>query len=207
MVPNSYLTSTKNLDGILGAVQKAGVPANFTYDFLKQLGYSSSSDRPIIPVLKSLRFLASSGAPLERYKRYRDPKQGRQVMAEALRDAYADVFAVDQKANELKVDDLQGLFARLTNKSESITNKMAMTFKALADRSNFVAPPVVEEAQVPVTPTPNGKPTEPEVAEHLEDRDRVPLRLHHDIHVHLPESTEIEVYDAIFRALRQNFGD
>ena len=30
------------------------------------------------------------------------------------------------------------------------------------------------------------------------------LVMHHDVHVHLPVSTEIDVYDAIFRSLRQN---
>ena len=54
---------------------------------LKQLGYGSSSDRPIIAVMKALRFLTESGEPTERYRRFRDPAQSGRVMAEALRDA------------------------------------------------------------------------------------------------------------------------
>jgi hypothetical protein len=203
-VPTSYLTSTKNLAAILGAIQKASVPQKFTYEFLKQLGYASSSDRPVIPLLKAMRFIDQSGVPLDRYKRYRDTSQAGRVLAEGIREAYADVFGVDQEANNLSVQQLKGVFARLSNKGESVVDKMAITFNALASRADWT----------PIAETPSADDTEP--AEEADQQREVeappptgvlsPLRLHHDIHVHLPVSAEVDVYDAIFRALRQNFG-
>ena len=41
-----------------------------------------------VPLLKSLGFLSSDGAPTARYHAYRDQSQARRVMAEALREAY-----------------------------------------------------------------------------------------------------------------------
>lgn len=122
-------------------MQRAGVPKRFTYDFLKQLGFASSGDRPVISVLKALRFLDDSGVPTERYRRFKDPAQARGVLAEAMREAYADVFTVDQAANGRTTNELKGIFARLSDKGDAVNTKMATTFKTLADMADFSAPP------------------------------------------------------------------
>jgi hypothetical protein len=203
-VPTSYFTSTKNLDGVLAAIQKASVPPKLTYDFLKKLGFPSSNDRPIIPVFKSLRFLDGTGTPLDRYKRFRDPSQAGAVMAEGIREAYADVFGVNQQPQGLTPEQLKGVFSRLSGKSDSVAEKMALTFKALAGHAVFDA------AQV-ATPEPLITPLSSDgtEAETPDEQSQPPslgtLQLRHDIHIHLPVG-DIAVYDAIFRALRQNLG-
>lgn len=202
--PTTYLTTTKNLRGILAAIQKASVPSKFTYAFLSQLGFPSSSDRPVIAVLKALRFLDDGGVPTDRYRRYRAQNEAGAVMAEALRDAYADVFAVNQEAHKLTPNDLRSLFNRLSGKSESVTDKMAMTFRSLVDVANFdavLADPgnQIDEGDDPGDPNgkgPNGNGGPPPA-----------LSLRHDVHVHLPESTNIAVYDAIFRSLREHLAE
>jgi hypothetical protein len=206
-VPSAYLTKANAAAPILAAIQKAGIPERFTYDFLqKQLGFTSSADRPMIPVLKALRFLDDAGVPLERYRRYRDPAHSKAVLAEAVRDAYADVFAGDQKANERNTTQLKGVFARISGKGDAVAQKMAATFKALAEQADFDALPG-DPHQPAVTPAPA-----------VEERDEAPagqeappssdgrmaIALRHDIHIHLPESTDIAVYDAIFRSIRNN---
>jgi hypothetical protein len=205
-VPTSYLTGTKNLQEILAAVQKASVPSKFTYDFLKKLGYPSSTDRPLIPLFKAMRFLDASSTPLDRYKRFRDGTQARAVMAEGMREAYADVFGVDQQAQNLSPEDLKGIFMRLSGKSDSVAEKMALTFKSLAGYADFSAPPAVNGGPPPAIVD---EPEVPETHDEVERVDRkVPmLQLRHDIHIHLPISTDVTVYDAIFRAVRQNLGD
>jgi hypothetical protein len=93
----AYMLTVKNVPGVFGAVRDAGVPDRFTRSFLKQLGFASSTDRGVINVMKSLRFLDESSVPTERYKRYRDPALSGAVMAEALRDAYSDLFTVSER--------------------------------------------------------------------------------------------------------------
>jgi hypothetical protein len=199
-IPSSYFTSAKNLPAILDQIQKGKVPAKFTYDYLKQLGFPSSNDRPIIPVLKALGFLDESGAPQERYRRYKDASNAKRVMAEGMREAYTDVFAIDEEANTLPPDKVKGIFARLSDKGDAVTEKMAKTFRALVDQADFSTPTVVEEEH---------KDDEPrdEDDEHNPDLRREHggvLALRHDVHVHLPISDDIKVYDAIFRSLREN---
>lgn len=207
-VPSAYLTKANAAAPVLAAIQKAGIPERFTYDFLaKQLGFTSSSDRPMIPVLKALRFLDDSGAPLDRYRRYRDPAHSKAVLAEALRDAYADVFAGDQQAHEQNTTQLKGVFARVSGKGDAVAQKMAATFKALADQADFSAVPTdgAERAETAAAtreaeeqPPPHHQQATPAAS------GGTTFRLAHDIHIHLPESTEIAVYDAIFRSIRNN---
>jgi hypothetical protein len=194
-VPSAYLTTQKNLDGILEAIQKGGVPSRFTYDHMKQMGFPSSSDRPVIAVLKALKFLDEGARPLERYRRFREPSQAGAVMAEALREAYADIFRIDQNAQSASADDLKGMFARVADASDSVAQKMSMTFRGLAKHADFGA---AIEPQTPSDTAPQ-LPAQPE-----RPSAEGAVLVHHDIHVHLPVSTDIEVFDAIFRSLRQN---
>lgn len=201
-VPTAYLTTAKNVKEIFAAMQRAGVPSRVTYDFLKQLGFASSGDRPVIAVLKALRFLDDSGVPTERYRRFKDPAQAPNVLAEGLREAYADVFTVDQTANTRTANDLKGIFARLSDKGDSVNTKMATTFKTLAEMADFSVSASAEVGEEETLPHEEGEyvaqPTKREPAP------RSAVVVHHDVHVHLPATTDIAVYDAIFRSLREN---
>src|SRR5262245_45871696 len=119
-IPSSYFTSTRNLGAILDQVRKGRVPPKFTYEHLKQLGFPSSNDRPIIPVMKALGFLDPSGVPTERYRLYKDASRSKPVMAEGMREAYSDVFAIDEAAEKLPPDAIKGIFARLSDKGEAV---------------------------------------------------------------------------------------
>ncbi|HLX31602.1 MAG TPA: DUF5343 domain-containing protein [Gaiellaceae bacterium] len=202
-VPSSYLYSVNHVPQILEAIQRAGIPSKFTYEFFsKQLGFRSSSDRPFIPLLRQMGFLDDAGAPTERYRRFKDKSLAGSTLAEGLRDAYADVFASDQDAQNLTIDELTGIFGRLSGKSESTAYRMAATFRALASHASFEVsarePEGGEEADIPNI----GDVVDDE--QPSDGRRISGLKLHHDVHVHLPVSTDIAVYDAIFRALRQN---
>jgi hypothetical protein len=199
--------SVKNVGAIFAAIKNAGVPDRFSYEFLKQLGFTSSNDRSVIPVMKALRFLDDNSAPTDRYRRFRDPALSGAVMAEALQDAYSDLFKVKEKANEMSPSALVGVFKRITDKGDSVSQKMATTFNALAalaDWSGAVAVPMDPEPGpdelVPAEVVPSPSPTMPSSLP-----SGLPA-LHHDVHIHLPISTDVKVYDAIFRSLREHLG-
>jgi hypothetical protein len=205
-IPSSYFTSTKNLTAILEQMRRGEVPSKFTYDHLKKLGFPSSNDRPIIPVLKALGFLDQAGVPTERYRRYKGTSgDAKRVMAEGIKDAYTDIFGIDESAHTLPAEELNGIFGRLSGKGESVTEKMAMTFRALVDQADFSTPEEPEE-EPEEEPAPEDEHRDDEGArEHEEDKHRTrTLALRHDVHVHLPVSDDIKVYDAIFRSLREN---
>lgn len=206
-VPSAYLMSTKNTPAIFAAIQKASVPTQgFTHEFLKNLGFASSGDRPIIPVLKAIGFLDQSGKPTELYRMYKDPAQGKRVLAKGIRQGYADLLAIDPDAHQKSTKDLAGMFARLSDKGDAVTAKMATTFNALAALADFNDPESMVETSDRGTA---GRDASAAGAEADGPTPQTPaasatFALRHDIHVHLPLSTDVAVYDAIFKSLREN---
>lgn len=209
-VPSAYLMSTKNTPSIFAAIQKASVPTQgFTHEFLKNLGFASSGDRPIIPVLKAIGFLDQSGKPTDLYRTYKDPAQARRVLAKGIRTGYADIFAIDNQAYEKSTKELAGMFARLSDKGDAVTVKMATTFNALAALADFSE---AEQGGAGESDNGSGGGGGQEVQgggsgdghESGGGFGAGTLALRHDIHVHLPLSTDVAVYDAIFKSLREN---
>ena len=94
-LPKSYLTSIKRLPEILEAIQSAQAPDTFSVRFLEQLGFKSKGDRLIIGVLKDLGFLEEGGTPKQRYYEFLDQSHSGIVLAEAIRDAWSDLFSIN----------------------------------------------------------------------------------------------------------------
>lgn len=208
-LPTSYLTSTKNLDGILSAIQTAQAPSRFTLSFLENLGYKSSSDRLIINVLKALGFLNADGAPTERYYRYLDQTEARKVLAEGLRDAYADLFQLNRNAHTMSRTDVKNKLKTLTQgqASDSVLTKMAGTFSELARRADFTTAPAtkIETPASGVNDDAGARPPEAPTPPHPEAPAISGVGLGglvYSIQIHLPESRDQSVYDALFRSLK-----
>ncbi len=196
----SYMQSTKNLPAIMEAIQDAGVPDKFSNEFLKTLGFSSSNDRSVISVLKSLGFLDTSGSPLPSYKAYKDKTSAKFVLADALKLAYEDVFLANENAQSLPLDKIKGIFASKTGKGESVVEKMATTFKGLCSLANFskTSTPLHEQETV----------KEEVKIETASPKQQKPLQtnptFHYNIQIHLPVTKDISVYNAIFKSLKEH---
>ena len=106
-LPTSYLTSTKNLEAILNALQGAKAPPRFTQGFLESLGFKGTADRLVVPVLRALGFLGANNEPTDRYYEFLDQTQAPQVLAEGIEEAYADLFAVNTKAFQMSRSELE----------------------------------------------------------------------------------------------------
>lgn len=217
---NAYLVTTKNLDAFLKSIQSAKAPERFTNKFLTQLDFSTSNDRLLIGVLKALQFIDDNGVPTQRYFDFLDQGQSGRVLAEGIRDAYSDLFNVNKNAQNMAIDEVKNKLKTLTlgQKSDNVVSLMANTFKALSDLADWkVAPSAVmptvtpppaattEKPEVKTKTPPPAPPPQPSstVPPSLDTGTR-PLQLHYDIQIHLPESRDAAVYDAIFAALRKH---
>jgi len=211
-LPKAYLTSTKNVDKILGAIQQGQAPKQFTTRFLEGLGFKSSSDRLMIGVLKALKFLDENGTPRQRYFQYLDQGQSQRVLAEGVREAYADLYLLNNKAHELTRADVKGKMKTLTQGqyTDSVIDKMVLTFFALAKNSDFEAPPPApppadETPQEEEVPGDEGLDPDPGGEDGSRRRTRLPIELGglvYSIQIQLPESRDPAVYDALFSSLR-----
>jgi len=200
-----YMPAVRNVPRILDAIQRAGVPEVFNRDFLKDLGFTSSNDRSFIPLLKFLGFLDPSGRPQTAYRQFMDHTKARAVLAERLQIAYDDLFLADRNADTKPTNALKGWFKTKTGAGDAVAEKMASTFKALAQYADFNAVPPQPE-QVP----PNDKEAVPdENGAKAPTRDGAfgiapqPFGLVYRFEIHLPDTQNVDTFRAIFRALRE----
>jgi len=198
-VTSAYLYTTGDLPQKLAGIQKAQVPAKFTHSFLQALGFKSTNDRAFINVLKGLGFLDANATPTKAYKEFRDPGRSQIVLAQQIRAAYPGVFAVDENAQNLTVEDIKGKLATLTGKDESVIKKMAQTFKALCKQADF--------SQAPTPPEPEDRveeqPVESPALDRVTPRPQG-LAFSHCVYINLPTTRDVAVYDAIFRSIREH---
>jgi hypothetical protein len=200
-LPTAYLTSVKNLGALLSAIQNAKAPEKFTVKFLESLEFKSNADRLFIGVLKSLGFLDAEGRPRERYFRFLDQTQSASVLADAIREAYADLFQINTRAQTLTKTDIVNKFKTLSQGSisESVLDKMAMTFINLVKHADFAA-------KLDASP----KPEREEESRGVPTLTKPPISattmggLHYNIQLILPDSRDPKVFDALFRSLREH---
>lgn len=208
----SYLITTKNLESFLNSLITAKAPEAFTQKFLESLEFKSSNDRLYIGLLKGLGFLDANAVPTERYFKFLDQSQSKQVLAEAVQEAYGDLFAVNKKANELTQKDVKNKLRTLTQGkiSNKVLHLMANTFKALVDYAEWdKAPKRAEDkkeqgAEKKIEPGGKIVPPHEEIEEDDLSTKLLKTQLHYNIQIHLPESRDPAVYDALFKSLKKH---
>ena len=202
---NAYLVTTKNLDGFFNALLSAKAPERFNNTFLTELGFTSSNDRLFIGLLKGLGFVDDTGVPQQRYYDFLDQTQSKRILAQAVTEAYEDLFRVNTKANELSLEDVKNKLKTLTRgeKSDKVVYLMALTFKALCDYADWTKPTVPQKSEPQVIPEKETSKVKTEIIESTVGKSKHP-QLHYNIQIHLPESRDSAVYEAIFKSLKEH---
>lgn len=210
-MPDQYpfTLSNRQLDPVLRRVRTAAKPERLTQELLATWGFTASNDRAIPRVLKALDFLSDNGVPTPEYDRLRDPNDWKIALADALRRTYSDLFAIDPNVHSAAESEVRGAISRITGKDEATVRRYYATFKALCslaewntERRSNVAPTS--------TPEQTSKPTSSAVdTQHASSSPNIVHRqseYHYNIQIHLPVTTDITVYNAIFKSLRDNLG-
>ncbi len=89
-----YMVSNNKVGPIFEKIKTAAKPSKFTNEFLKTIGFLSSNDRAVIPLLKRLGFITEDGTPTSSYDRLKDSTQHKYVIAERIKDLYSDLYTV-----------------------------------------------------------------------------------------------------------------
>jgi uncharacterized protein DUF5343 len=199
-----YVNAPGSLPKLFSGIQAAAVPSKITQDFLATvLGLTSSSHRAYIPLLKRLGFIGAGNLPTQAYKDYRDTDRAGTVMAERLKEAYKSLFQANEYAWKLNKNDLQTKLKQVTGAADDdpYLPAVASTFTELSKLANWdgAAPPKRE-----VKESTNGTGTPERREREREEPSNSGLRLGYTINLNLPATTEIEVFNAIFKSLREN---
>ena len=195
----AYVNAYGNITKLLDKIKKAATPSRFTHDFLStKLGLTGGSARPLLPFLKRIGFIGSDGSPTDLYERFRNSAETGYAAAGAIRKGFAPLYEMNEYTHDLSDANLKGLIVQATGlESTSGTVRAAVgSFKALRAFASFDARPLGEEPSeggeqpTPTAPQSVSLPTE--------------LNLGYTINLHLPATSDIAVFNAIFKSLREH---
>lgn len=201
-----YLASPGVIPKVFSKMQEARRPERFTQDFLAtKLGHSGGSAMAVIPLLKRMGFLASDSAPTQLYDQFRNQATRGAAVAAGMRSAYKEVFDRNEYAADLSKEKLQGLLMEVTGAAHDdrplqlmvstfLTLKALADFDAETDEEAGGEPEVGDKGPSAMQP--------PAVVQHVAKS--VGLNVGYTINLNLPETTNPEVFNAIFKALKQN---
>lgn len=200
---NAYGNVTKALERII----TASTPQRFTHDFLEtKLSLKGGSARPIIPFLKRTGFISSDGSPTDLYKQFRNVSSRANAAARAVKKGYAPLYEINEYVHEVKDDALKGIIVQATGLSSDSSSVKGMvgSFKALKAFANFEndtgnTEEEIHEEESSNENSDNGKPEGSSKS--------VDLKLGYTINLNLPPTSDVAVFDAIFKSLRKHLLD
>lgn len=202
-LPNVYTQTYGQIGEFLAKLQEGQAPSKFTQQHLRDIGYASTNHRSFIPLLKAIGFLSSDGSPTSRYHAYRDKSQARNVLGDALKEVYADLFVIKAQPTEKDKDLIEGKFKSAHNATGRPAELMAKTFFALlklADVTHSASQPAKASTETDELPQDD----EPLIVESRPQKHLSTTGLHYNIQIHLPATKDVEVYNAIFKSLKEH---
>ena len=202
---SAYTNNVGRIPELFSRIRDGQAPEQFTLQLLKDWGFGSSNDRPFLPLLKALGFLSPDGKPTALYHDYRDHSRSKAVMARALRDSYSDIFLIKANPTASDKEAIQGKFKSFHNASDNVASLMAKTFLALLGLADLSTSPPAAASPKEVEPK-KGKASAQQQNDTPSKENPIvhPPGLHYNIQIHLPATKDVEVYNAIFKSLKDH---
>jgi len=136
---NAYVLAVNRIPDLFRKIQDGQAPERFTIQLLKDWGFTSTNDRAFIPLLKALGFLTADGNPTQRYVEYRDHSRSKQILGQAIREAYAEIFLIKEHPTASDRSSIQGKFKSFHNASDNVAGLMTKTFFGLLPLADLSA--------------------------------------------------------------------
>ncbi len=200
-----YMNAPGYIKKVLEKIVVAQTPSKFTQDFLSTvLGVGSSSARPIIPFFKRLGFLASDGSPTELYAQFRADSSRGVAAAKALSNGYGPLFESNEYIYKLDDSKLKEVITQLTGaeKGSKSVKSIVSSFNAVNEYADFESPS--RGAESLQEEDNEGLMTSSGVVNESPRGESRSIGLSYTINLNLPATSDIAVFDAIFKSLKEH---
>lgn len=200
---NAYLVTSSRIPDLFNKIKDGQAPERLTQQLLRDWGFSSTNDRAFIPLLKELKFLTPDGKPTQSYLDYRDHSRSKAILGQAMKEAYGDLFLITTNPTESDRPAIKGKFKSFHNVSDNVANLMTKTFYSLLPLADLSSQ--AEQKEIPDVEEETEPQTQKDSPRNIHGAGI--SGLHYNIQIHLPPTKDIEVYNAIFKALRAHLVD
>jgi Family of unknown function (DUF5343) len=145
-------------------------------------------------------FLSSDGSPTELYSKFKSDGGRAAAALEGLRRAFSEMFRRNEFIHRADNDKIRDLIVEITglNKQDEIVRAIFGTFQSIREYIDLSRARSDDEEMKPVL-------TDGAVSEKQSiSSKREGLSLVYSINIVLPETTNVQVFNAIFRSLKEN---
>ncbi|WP_070988375.1 DUF5343 domain-containing protein [Halofilum ochraceum] len=171
---------------------------------MESIGFKSSNDRTLLSVLKFIDFVDDSSVPTSRWRDYRGGNH-KQVLANAIREGYRDLFDVYPDANDRTASEIEHVVSTNTSAGRQAVTKAVRTFHTLCAEADFTALGSDEPAS---TSTSNESDTGAGTVAAGSANTSAPSTsgpsLHVDIQVHISPEASADQIDQIFESMSKH---
>jgi hypothetical protein len=199
-----YVTATGNVERALMGIKSAATPSKVTQDFVKTiLKVPGGSGDQMTSYLKKIGFVNADSTPSDIYTRFRNSATAGAAANAALRYGYAPLFKRNEFWHALGDNEIRGLVLEetgLANDSPTVTmilNSMKGVKKFAIFQPEGASPepeqPEPRHVQLPAPPMPPQIPGQ-----------SLGLNIGYTINLNLPATSDIAVFNAIFKSLKEN---
>jgi hypothetical protein len=201
-----YTSSTGLLQQLFQKIKEATPPVRFTQDYLfTNLGFKKSGSTTLfIPFLKRIGFLSNDGSPTDVYKKFRNPdtKASGAAMAQSLKVGYSNLFNRNEYWFKKNREDLRNFLIEVLELEQNSAplKYLITTIETLKKYADFDAEHVQEQAGA----KDKQEKLVQEKGSKMKTSDLEGLNLSYTINLNLPETSDIKVFDAIFKSLKEN---
>lgn len=203
MTEYPYMISNNKIPMIFDKILIAAKPQRFTNELLTQMGFSSSNDRAFTNLLKKLEFLTADGVPTIYYDDLKDSTKAKGAIAKRIKSFYRELFTINTNMNEAPDSEVKGAISRITGKEDKEVKRIFATFKALCNYADF-SENNVEDTNTNEKNEKNEKDESNSNKTSIENASNIIPNFHYNIQIHLPATTDISVYNAIFKSIKEN---
>lgn len=218
-----YSSSSGDLPRVLKKVQSDRPPDRLEDRFLQGAGVPKQRWGSVTSALKLLAFIDADGVPTRRWHEYRDPGKAQAVLAEAIREGFAPLYADNPEAHLLGNDDLTSIFAAKVPAARSTGEIITRNFRSLCQLAGLPTPSAqrakpLQQGTKPQQPKPKRRerkgqagPLQPESpatsaatvgTDTSITKGNIPIII--NIQLSLPETKDASVYDLFFEALKKH---
>lgn len=198
MATYPYTTVPGKLKQFLTKIRDIGVPAKVTAQFLKTIGYTSSNDKTLIPILKFIGFTDQSGIPTAKWTQFRGAKS-RTVLGDAIKEGYSDLYNIYPDAHNRTQEELEHVFSTSSSAGKQVIQKTVTTFKSLVSEADFAEPEGLLETIEPLHAAPM-----PHTPSAPVSKTSSSPSLHIDLQIHISPESSPEQIEQIFASMARH---
>lgn len=204
MVDFAYTTVPGKIKPLLDKVRQVGIPPKAGVQWLKSLGFKSSNDATLLGIVKAVGLVDASSVPTSVWSAYRGGSH-KKILGEAIRNGYAELFAVYPDAWQRPSTELEHVFATSTNAGKQVIAKTVASFKALCDCAEFGSPDDQPNQSIQAAGPLHAPVTKVGVsASAVPASSRPTPSVHIDLQIHVSPEASADQIDQIFKSMAKH---